>query len=63
MDDPRIINSGVCLKCGCPTTNVVDDKQRPFCRECEEELNAMIKKGAIGKKIKKGKLTFPPAKK
>jgi hypothetical protein len=26
------------------------------------ELNAMIKKGSLGQKMKKGKLFFPPAK-
>jgi len=63
MSDPTVINSGICLKCECPTTNVADGKQRPFCHECEEELNAIIAKGKFGQRFKKGKLQFPPAKK
>ena len=62
MDDPTVVNSGICLKCSCPTTNIADGQQRPFCHECEEELNAMILKGKMGQKFKKGKLYFPPAK-
>ena len=55
------INSGFCFKCGMPLTNIVDGMTRPFCRECEEELAETIKKGAVGKKVKKGKFHYPPA--
>ena len=54
-----IINSGECIKCGEPTTNLADGRQRPFCDSCERDLNAKISKGKIGKKFKKGKLVYP----
>ena len=55
------INSGVCIDCGVPLTNIVDGMTRPFCRDCQEKLEALIKKGSIGKKYKNGKMQFPPA--
>ena len=57
----EVINSGFCFKCKAPLTNIVDGMTRPFCKECEEELMATIKKGAVGKKVKNGKLIYPPA--
>jgi len=55
------ILGGSCLKCGTPTTNVADGRQRPFCHDCEKSFNQTIASGKIGKKYKKGKLVFPPA--
>ena len=57
----EVINSGICIKCGVPLTMIVDGMTRPFCKDCEEELAAKIKKGAVGKKVTKGKMHYPPA--
>ena len=53
------ILNGFCVKCGTPTTNEVEGKQRPFCHDCEQELTEAVSKTKTGSKIKEGKLVFP----
>ena len=53
------INSGICIVCKSPLTNIVDGTTRPFCPDCQERLEAKIKQGKLYKKGKK--LNFPPA--
>ena len=54
------ILGGACVKCGCPTTNDADGRQRPFCHDCEQKFNETIASGKVGKAYPKGRLVFPP---
>ena len=57
-DMDTIINDGICLKCHCPSTSIIDGKPSPFCPACEQFLNEKIAAGKLGEKFKKGKLTY-----